>query len=262
MLATLLEKTKKVYLLLALVPALVLTACDKDKDEAANPGYVLNRKAVGASARDLLSAEKYGKIIVELQYAQGFEPTSAAVSNLRSWIEKYLNKPGGIILKQSVIPAPGKNFYTAQDLAGIEEKYRKEYTRPDTIAIYFFFADSKYAEDTDNSKVLGVAYRNTSMALFQHTIRSMSGGIGQPDRTKLESVVLQHELGHILGLVNAGTPMQQQHQDAPHGRHCDNNKCLMHYTVETGGVVQNLLGGYTPVLDQNCINDLKSNGGK
>ncbi|MCP2045199.1 hypothetical protein [Pontibacter sp. HSC-36F09] len=175
-------------------------------------------------------------------------------------MEKYLDKPGGIILKQAAIPAPGKSAYTAQYLAGIEEKCRTEYTPPDTIAVYFFFADSRYAEDTNNSKVLGVAYRNTSMALFEHTICGMSGGIGQPDRTKLESVVMQHELGHILGLVNAGTPIQQNHQDAPHGWHCDNSKCLMHYTVETGSVVQNLLGGYTPVLDQNCINDLKTSG--
>ncbi|WP_461489848.1 peptidase [Pontibacter sp. HJ8] len=262
MISNLFNKTKKAALLFALLPALVLSSCDKDSDEDANPSHVLNKKAVGESARDLLSAEKYSKVVVELQYAQGFEPTAAAVSNLRSWMEKYMNKPGGIIVKQAAIPAPGKSAYSVKDLAGIEESYRTEYTRPDTIAIYFFFADSKYAEDTDNSKVLGVAYRNTSMALFEHTIRSMSGGIGQPDRARLESVILQHELGHILGLVNAGTPMQQPHQDAPHGRHCDNTKCLMHYTVETGNVVQNLLGGYTPVLDQNCINDLKANGGK
>lgn len=262
MLFNLFNKNKKAALLFALVPALVLGSCDKDSDADANPSHVLNKKAVGESARDLLSSEKYGKVVVELQYAQGFEPTAAAVSNLRSWMEKYMQKPGGIILKQVAIPAPGKSAYTVQDLTGIEESYRTEYTRRDTIAIYFFFADSRYAEDTDNSKVLGVAYRNTSMALFEHTIRSMSGGIGQPDRTRLESVVLQHELGHILGLVNAGTPMQQPHQDAPHGRHCDNTKCLMHYTVETGNVVQNLLGGYTPVLDQDCINDLKANGGK
>ena len=178
-----------------------------------------------------------------MQYAQGFELTSAAVNNLKTFIEQRLNKPGGIILKQSAIAAPGKSSYTASDLAAIEDKNRKEFTREDTIAVYFFVADSKFSEDTDNSKVLGVAYRNTSMALLGSTIRELSGGLTQPERSKLETVVLQHELGHILGLVNAGTAMVTNHQDAPHGRHCDNSNCLMHYTVETGNVIAKLLGG-------------------
>ena len=252
--------TKQLLLLLALVPFIFLASCDKD-DEV-DPKKRLNNKAVGESARDLLSAEKYGKIIVELQHAQGFAPTATAVNNLKSFIESRLNKPGGVILKQTAIPATGKTSFTVADIIAIEDKHRTEFTRSDTIAVYFFFADGRHSDDTDNSKVLGVAYRNTSMALFEQTIQQNTGGLFKPDRAKVESVVLQHELGHILGLVNAGTPMQQHHQDEPHGRHCTNDKCLMHYTVETGSVIENLLGGYTPVLDQNCISDLKANGGK
>jgi hypothetical protein len=257
-------RTKTFILLLA--PVFIFSSCDKDSLEPTasnpNPKGILNKKAVGESARDLLSSEKYSKIIVEIQSAQGFDPSAEAVSNLKAWIEKTMNKPGGVIIKQSSIPAPGKTSYSVSDIAAIEQQHRKEYTRPDTIAVYFFLTDSKYSEDTNNSKVLGVAYRNTSMALFERTIKDLSGGIGQPPRAKLETVVMEHEFGHILGLVNAGTPMQQQHQDAPHGRHCTNTNCLMHYTMETGSVVQNILGGTIPTLDQNCINDLKANGGK
>jgi predicted Zn-dependent protease len=100
------------------------------------------------------------------------------------------------------------------------------------------------------------------MALFERTIQDLSGGLTQPEQSRLESVVLQHELGHILGLVNAGTAMVTNHQDAPHGRHCTNTNCLMHYTVETGNVVQNLLDGSLPQLDSNCLSDLRANGGK
>ncbi|WP_051360141.1 hypothetical protein [Adhaeribacter aquaticus] len=257
---------KKVLFLAVVCQSLFLAGCEEkegaDPKKDFNPNGVLNKKNVGESARDLLSAEKFTKVIVEIQSAQGFEPTSQAVTNLKNFMEQRLNKPGGIILKQSSIPAPGKTSYTAADIAAIEDRNRKEFTRPDTMAIYFFFADSKYAEDKDNAKVLGVAYRNTSMALFERTIRDLSGGITQPERSKLETVVWQHELAHILGLVNAGTAMVTNHQDAPHGRHCTNSNCLMHYTVETGNVVQNLFGGNMPQLDANCLNDLRANGGK
>ena len=262
-----LTKIFKSSILYLLLPAFILAGCEKDGDGDGEPEFnrngVLNKKNVGESARDLLSAENFNKVIVEIQYAQGFQPTATAINNLKSFMEQRMNKPGGIILKQSAVPAPGKTSYTAADIANIEDQNRTEFTRPDTIAVYFFFADSKYAEDSNESKVLGVAYRNTSMALFQRTIQELSnGGLTQPERSKLETIVLQHELGHILGLVNAGTPMVTNHQDAPHGRHCDNANCLMHYTVETGNVIQKLIGGSMPQLDQKCIDDLRANGGR
>lgn len=252
-----------------LLSSSLLFSCQDDvfnlglgKEKEHNPDGILNKKSVGASARDLLSAENYSKIIVEVQYAQGFAPTQTAIDNLKTFMEKYINKPGGVIIKQSSIPAPGKSSYNVYDLVDVESRYRSEYTRPDTMAVYFFFADSGYSEDTDNSKVLGVAYRNTSMAIFERTVHQYSDGWNQPERSKLETAIINHEFGHILGLVNAGTPMQENHQDAPHGRHCTSTSCLMYWAVETGDVVQNLVGGSVPDLDAKCINDLKANGGK
>lgn len=253
--------------LFALFSALVVLASCEEKqelspNEAFNPNHILNKDVVGKSARDLLSAEKFPKVILEIQSAQGYEPTPAAVNNLKQFMEQRLNKPGGVILRQSTIAAPGKTAYTAADIAAIEDKNRKEFTRPDTMAVYFFFADSKSADDTDNSRMLGVAYRNTSMAVFGRTVHDISGGLMEPETSQVETVILQHELGHILGLVNAGTPMVNNHQDTPHGRHCTDTNCLMYYAMETGSVVQRLLGSGTPQLDAQCLADLKANGGK
>ncbi|HSI91041.1 MAG TPA: hypothetical protein VK927_07990, partial [Adhaeribacter sp.] len=198
------------------------------------------------------------------QFVQGFEPQQASVNNLKVLMEQRLNKPEGITVKLTPLPAAdfGKASYTINDIVEIEKKYRQEYTTPEAIAVYFFFADAPFSESTANSRVLGVAYWNTSMAIFEKSIQEISGGITQPDRTKVETVVMQHELGHILGLVNLGTNMVTPHQDASHGAHCNNDDCLMNWSVETGAVVQNLLGTGLPQLDQNCINDLQANGGK
>jgi hypothetical protein len=113
-----------------------------------------------------------------------------------------------------------------------------------------------------NAQTLGIAYRNTSVALFGKTIRDNSGAIGQVSRTKLEATILQHELAHLLGLVDLGTPMQTAHKDAAHGNHCTNNSCLMYYASETTDVLGVLLTGNVPSLDAACAVDLRANGGK
>jgi predicted Zn-dependent protease len=119
--------------------------------------------------------------------------------------------------------------------------------------------DGSYA---DNNQVLGIAYRNTSMAIFGGTIADNSGGVSQPTRSKLESTVMNHEFGHLLGLVNLGSNMVDNHQDSSNGKHCDNSDCLMYYASETTEIASFLIGNDIPALDQNCKNDLIANGGK
>ncbi|WMJ74203.1 peptidase [Cytophagaceae bacterium ABcell3] len=236
---------------------LTISSCKKEDPSASNS------LKVGASARDLLSSSRYQHLEVEIQYVRGFAPTSEAIKNLRDFLQKRLHKPSGITFKYTSINSPNKQNYSVADFREIENQHRTVYTRKDTIGVYFFFADGGYVRDTDRSKVLGVAYQNTSMALFEKTIMDYSDGLNKPSRSTLETVVLNHEIGHNLGLVNLGSPMQNLHQDDEHGHHCDNRSCLMYYTVETTDVISNLLiGGAIPELDQECINDLRANGGK
>lgn len=243
-------------------------SCNKNDNNpggknAYNPNYILNKQDVGNSANDLLAATNYRHLEVEIQYADGYEPSSAAINNFKTFLNQRLNKPSGITYKFSPIIAPNQQTYSLLDIQNIERMNRTVYTRKDTIGIYFFFADGAYSQDTDNSKILGVAYQNTSMVLFEKTIQNFSDDINEPSRFALETVVWQHEMGHILGLVNTGSPMQTIHQDEPHGHHCTNKNCLMYYTAETGDVITNLVtGGTIPSLDQNCIDDLRANGGK
>lgn len=251
---------------LLFLPFLILASCSKDDENDPanfNKDRSLNRKTVGASAHDLLSADNFKQVVLEIQYVQGFEPQNATVNNLKTFMEQRLNKPEGITVKLKELPASafGKASYTINEIDAIEKQYREIYTTPQALALYFFFADNQFSEDSGNNRVLGAAYRNTSMVVFEKSIQDLSGSLGQPGRSNLETVVMEHEVGHLLGLVNVGTNMVAPHQDAQHGAHCDNNDCLMNWSVETGNVVQNMLNGL-PQLDQNCLNDLRANGGK
>lgn len=223
----------------------------------------VNQKVVGASAQDFLQSTNFNKLTVEIQYVEGFAPTQQALDNLMEFLEARLSKPNGITFKQTAIASPGLAPYSVDDIKSVEDQNRSDYNADETIAAYIFFADGGYSEDTDNSKVLGIAYRNTSMAIFESTVKDLSDGLLEPDRSLLESTILNHEVGHVLGLVGVGTPPQTDHQDFAHGHHCDVESCLMNWVVETGDVIENLANTeQVPQLDAQCIADLQANGGQ
>ncbi|MEW6468177.1 MAG: hypothetical protein AB1458_04595 [Bacteroidota bacterium] len=211
---------------------------------------------------DFLSGKKYEKLLVEVNYVSGFEPSAGALAELRDFLEQRLNKPDGITVISSSIPSPGQSFYSIADLKEIEDRNRMHYSGRGTLTTYVLFVDGGFSGNSGNAQVLGAAYDPTSICIFQKTVKDFSGGPLQPSRDTLEAVVLEHEFGHLMGLVNHGTAMQVPHQDGANGHHCSNQNCLMYYNVETTDIISVLLGGYVPSLDTECINDLRANGGK
>ena len=239
---------------------LLLASCGGDSDPDGGGNGNLNNQPVGESANDLLVSSNYSRLEVELLYAEGFEPPSTSVDYIRNFLTERLNKSGGISMTTRQISAPGKSQYTLQELVDIETANRLKFNNESTIGAYLFFADGSYAP---NENVLGVAYKNTSMVLFQSRIEELSGGIGQSSTSLLTSSVMAHEFGHILGLVNTGSPLQSSHQDVANGHHCDVDNCLMYFAVESTAGLDDLLGmSSPPTLDAQCLADLKANGGK
>ena len=238
---------------------LVIMGCKKDKN-ATDPTNkdAFHSRGVGASANELLSASKFKSLKIEIDYMPGFEPDAAAVNNLQSFLQAYLNKPAGISTSTSQVSASANTTLNIEQVSDLEDQHRNMFASGEELTVYLLYTNGSYKE----SGVLGVAYKNTSTAVFGKTIRDNSGGIGQASRTKLETTVLEHEVSHLLGLVNVGTSMATPHQDGAHGNHCNNSGCLMYYAAETTDITGFLLTGNIPTLDANCVNDLKGNGGK
>jgi hypothetical protein len=250
------KTTLKLFLILAL-----FSTCKKsDSGYTNNPGIPdnLHNRPVGASANELLSSSKYTSVKVEVQYMTGYQPDAAALNHLQTILTDLVNKPAGLTIVTKEISAASNTTLSLDDVIQIEKNNRTAFTSGAQLALYVLYTNGNY---TDNN-VLGVAYKNTSVVLFGKKIQDNSGAIGQASRTKLVATVAEHELGHLLGLVDIGSPMQTNHKDAAHGNHCNNTACLMYYASETSDILGFLVTGNIPSFDANCLADLHANGGQ
>jgi hypothetical protein len=245
---------------------MALSSCSKDDNSSElseGNSMAANLQPTGSSSKDLLSQEIFKSMLIEVVYVEGFEPTQSSIAALVSFLETRTFKPNGISIEMRSIASTGTSPYTNEDIANIEESNRTRYNTSDQIAVWAFFADGKSSSDTDTSVTLGSAYRNTSIVIFERTIQQLSDGNFEPNRDILETTVMNHEFGHILGLTNLGAPLQSQHEDTAHPKHCNVQSCLMYFAVETGaGIMQMVSGGSVPQLDAQCIADLQANGGR
>jgi hypothetical protein len=261
---------KKVITLLTL-SVIMLVSCSKEDStstgtkETSVEGFPVsnNKKGTGSSANDLLSDAAFKSMVVEVVYVEGFEPSASSVTNFVSFLNARTYKPGGITVVKRAIPSPGKARYTNPDIVSIEDANRTKYNSANQIAVWAFFVDGESDSNTDAGVVLGTAYRNTSFVIYEKTIQGLSGGPFEPSRSLVETTVITHEFGHILGLTNLGSRLQSDHEDAAHLKHCKVDSCLMYWSAESGKGVTNMVSeGSAPQLDAQCIADLRANGGK
>ncbi|MGK0254861.1 MAG: hypothetical protein ACI9OE_002376 [Mariniflexile sp.] len=251
-----------------LLVLIFLVSCSKDDASETNNVNTVNtksanQKATGSSSNDLLSDTKFKSMIIELVYVEGFEPTQNSINNLVNFLNSLTFKSAGITVEKRAIASPANSPYTNQEIMAIEDANRTKYNSSDQIAVWAFFADGESETNTNSGIVLGTAYRNTSFVIYEETIQDLSDSPFEPNRTVLETTVITHEFGHILGLTNLGANMVMNHEDTAHPKHCNAENCLMFWAAESGSGLSNLMGATTaPQLDSHCMADLKANGGK
>ena len=257
---------KKLNIILFLLITALLQSCTKDNsvNNSGNGNNIIaNQKALGTSSTDLLSDNTYTAMTIEIVYVDGFAPTQTAIDNFVSFIESRTYKPTGITVESRSIASLGNGQYSIQDIKVIEDANRTKYNSNNTIAVWGFFSDGESSSNTNDSVILGTAYRNTSFVIFEETIHDLSNSTFEPSRNVLETTVINHEFGHILGLTDLGAALQSDHEDPEHLNHCNVQDCLMYWSAETGEGLSNLMsGGTVPQLDPQCIMDLQANGGR
>ena len=221
-----------------------------------------NNLSLGVSANDLLSSENFTSLQVEIISVSDYEPSPAAIEELQSFLEEHIHKPDGINISTQSIVSPGGGPYEVSDIVEVEKDNRAFFNTGKELAVFVFFADGKSATQEENKYVLGTAYKNTSLAIFQRTILDLSK-TSRIDRSRIEATTLKHEFGHLFGLVGNGSPAQSEHEDSENNSHCNQGNCLMVASVSfASGAVSMLKSVETVGFGESCLEDLRANGGK
>ncbi|NLP57191.1 membrane metalloprotease [Lutibacter sp. B1] len=254
---------KYIFKSILLLSFLTIVSCSSDDNDSNNyTSSYSYTKQVGYSAEDILSANYFSNILIEVMYVEGFQPQTETLNNLKAFIQERTYK-SNVIIQQKLLEIPTQTDYSMGEVKKIEDENRSEFSSGDQLTISALFLNGKSDRDTDDSVILGTAYRNTSFVIFEETIHSFSDNPFEPSRKVMESTVILHEFCHLLGLVNIGTPLVHEHQDTENGGHCTNEDCLMYYQAENGSRIgQFISGDKVPQLDAYCIEDLQANGGK
>ncbi|WP_350287246.1 hypothetical protein [uncultured Croceitalea sp.] len=269
------------------------TSTPNEDDGPAQVDKSQNLLATGASANDILSNSRFDKLVIEAAYAPGFRPSDAAMSGFQDFLRANTFKTDIEIIYRE-IASTGQEFLTLDEIDELEQDNRTAYNDGSTLAIYIFFADAASdGDDLDEGLVtLGAVYRNTSMIIFESTIRLLANRSRTVTIEEIETATLNHEFGHLFGLVNLGTTPVNDHEDPEADSHCVENPCLMRAELQFGAVSK-LLGASAakgkvhsscslnglqllkqmelrvsrgaaaaPPLDAECLLDLESNGGR
>jgi len=242
---------RKKIILFSVLLSLFFSACQKENVNSGN-----DYKTLGTAAHDLLAAAPYSLLQIEIEYMPGYAPDTTSVNGLVNFLQQHIYKPTGIQFFLKPIASAGKPVLALTDIAGIEKAHRTVFTSGSMIGVHILITDGHYT----NPDIYASSYWNTSFCVFGETVKNNSDGPGEVSRLNLTTTVFEHEFGHLLGLVNQGSSMQLNHLDAANGAHCINRDCLMNYGIE----IAFFPGTYTgpPPLDNNCVADLKANGGK
>lgn len=252
-----------------------------------------NLLATGASANDILSNSNFDRLLVQIAYVNGFRPTNQTIDNFRSYLEERTFKEE-IAIEFLELDSPNDQSLELEEIASLETDNRSAYNDGTTLAIYIYFADApSEGDDLDEGLVtLGAVYRNTSMVIFERTIRTLANRSNSITVTDVETATLNHEFGHLFGLVNLGTVAINDHEDPSAENHCVVDGCLMRAELTFGSpssralVAKSANGLHSactlsglsliqlleqrtnrglavvPELDAECILDLQNNGGR
>lgn len=230
------------FLSLILLLGLLISCSKKSDNENESQEKPVNKagnlKGSGESANDILSNANFDKLLIEVAYVKNFKPTDATMDNFVLFLKEHSFK-STIEIMYKELSSPKEETLTLEEINELEQENRTAYNNGKTLAFYIFFTDAPSDEDDEEEDLvtLGAVYRNTSMVIYEKTIKKLSARSFFITDEDIETATLNHEFGHLFGLVNLGfenepesplkTKMVNPHEDSEALNHCTTNGCLM-----------------------------------
>lgn len=222
---------------------------------------------------DVLGAEPYTKLVIQVDHAPGRAPSEAAKTHLLMTLQNVTRKADISFDVRQTLPGDADEVWTAEELIELERSTRRVQHEPPVALMHVLYPAGRYearsaAGVTISGPVLG------PVVVFLDVLQDVRvgtplGALPVPNPRQaidvLERSTLLHEAGHAMGLVNNGLPMVKAREDAEHAGHSTNPRSVMYWSVETEhGLRQYLLqdGSVPDQFDADDLADLRSAGGR
>jgi hypothetical protein len=216
-----------------------------------------------------IRSEPFPRLVVEVDYVEGRTPYPVSVTGIESVFEDLLDKPSGVdvIVDQPIPATPDPDrAWTADAMRTLAEDTYDLPVAQDTIKIHVLVLDGH--ADGEGSTVFGIAWDHLNIVLFRDLYvaacsDALLGALQQPLCEQTEFLVWQHEMGHVIGLVDAGVPMVEDHKAIDRGPHDADRECVMFPDYEgtdaIAALVDQLVAGAPPIeFDQHCLDDIEA----
>lgn len=222
----------------------------------------------------LAFAKSTTTIAIEVDYVAGAEPYVANGADADPWRitrdnmnalfdgKRTIEVPSALADMEKISAPAGD--YSSEEIVAIAKEHRSKSASRETASVYVVFLNGYFeANGERQNDTLGVTIAEEGVvAMFKPVIESTELRAFPGIVRVTEQLVLVHELGHALGLVNNGVEMASAHQDAAHGAHCSNTSCVMYWANEGPRDVIELAkkvqaSGSAVAFGSECLNDAK-----
>lgn len=221
---------------------------------------------------DLIQAERFSALVFEIDAVQGAAPSRGVRDRVGVEVALLVDKPDGVTVVQdeTLPPSEPDHAWTKEELHELAERTENLPRAGGQARVHVVAVDGHSVNDRDGLVTLGLSFGGRTIVLFEQTLHSMCAAGQLKTATvsqfceECETLIWLHEFGHLLGLVNNGTPMVEDHQDVEHGGHDQNPECIMHWLFHHVGAVEKLRGRFNagnvaPLgFDQQCLDDLRA----
>ncbi len=259
----------------------LVNSCSKESSDQSDQSRIdnsANYQASGSSANDILSNNTFDKLQIQIAYVTGYKPTTTAMTDFVAFLEQYSYKED-IELVYTELPSPEEETLSLEEIDALEKANRTVYNDGTTLGIYIYFADAPSEDDNEEEDLvtLGAVYWNTSMVIYEETVQTLANKSYYIGIDDVETATLNHEFGHLMGLVDIGSEPVHDHEDTTTdddgneigNNHCNVEGCLMRAELQFGASMGKFLENRAskglvtiPELGEECLLDLQANGGR